>query len=223
MTQPTPQPRALIVSGGWEGHHPAATADIFARILRGEGFDVEVSTSLDTLTEPGRLEGLSLVVPNWTMGRISGEQVDALGRAVAAGVGLAGAHGGMGDAFRDNPWFQFMVGGQFVAHPDNHKDYVVNLVKRHDPVVAGLADFPVHSELYYMHTDPGNDVLAVSVWKSASCPWIDNVVMPVAWKRMHGRGRVFYNSLGHEPSIWDIPQAREIQRRGFRWAARLDA
>jgi uncharacterized protein len=208
---------ALIVWGGWDGHQPGAFAEICAQLLRDEGLDVEISASLDALTEDA-LAGLGLVVPIWTMGTIPSERLTALLEAIAGGVGVAGFHGGMGDAFRDATDYQFMVGGQFVAHPDGIKDYVVNIVE--DPLTEGLSDFRVHSEQYYMHVDPSNHVLATTRFEPVAAPWVTGVVMPVAWTRRWGEGRVFYSSLGHAPEELDVPEARELLRRGMAWAAR---
>ena len=212
--------KALIVSGGWDGHHPAETSEIVAADLRKEGFEVEISTVLDVLLDEARLKTFDLIVPNWTMGQITGEQEKGLVRAVENGAGLGGFHGGMGDAFRGSSLYQFVVGGQFVAHPDNLKDYVVNIVKKTDPIVAGLGDFKVHSEQYYMHVDPANEVLATTTFQTKSAPWVNGTVMPVVWKRRHGQGRVFYQSIGHSPKEFDVPEVREITKRGLLWAAR---
>jgi type 1 glutamine amidotransferase len=206
---------ALIVHGGWEGHRPQAFAALCAELLRDEGLGVRVADSLDALTHLARV---SLIVPIWTMGTIAPEPLDALLEAVRGGAGLAGFHGGMGDAFRDATDYQFMVGGQFVAHPDGIKDYVVNLVE--DPLTSGLSDFRVRSEQYYMHVDPSNHVLATTVFEPDTAPWVTGTVMPVAWTRSYGDGRVFYSSLGHAPEELDVPEARELLRRGMAWAAR---
>jgi len=212
--------KALIVSGGWSGHQPAETSEIVASDLKKEGFEVEISTVLDVLLDEGRLKAFDLIIPNWTMGQITGEQEKGLIKAVENGAGLGGFHGGMGDAFRINSSYQFMVGGQFVAHPDNHKDYVVNIVRKADPIVAGLGDFTVHSEQYYMHVDPNNEVLATTTFQTQSAPWVNGTVMPVVWKRRYGQGRVFYQSIGHSPKEFDVPEVREITKRGLLWAAR---
>jgi len=208
---------ALIVWGGWDGHQPQAFAEICAQLLRDEGLDVEISASLDALTEDA-LAGLSLVVPIWTMGTIPAERLTALLEAICRGVGIAGFHGGMGDAFRDATDYQFMVGGQFVAHPDGIKDYVVHIVE--DPLTEGLSDFRVRSEQYYMHVDPSNHVLATTRFEPTAAPWVTGVEIPVAWTRRWGEGRVFYSSLGHAPEELDVPEARELLRRGMAWAAR---
>lgn len=208
---------ALIVCGGWDGHQPQAFAEICAELLGDEGFEPEIAASLDVLTED-TLAALRLVVPIWTMGTIPAERLTALLEAICRGVGIAGFHGGMGDAFRDAADYQFMVGGQFVAHPDGIKDYVVNIVE--DPLTEGLSDFRVHSEQYYMHVDPSNHVLATTEFEPETASWVTGTVMPVAWTRRWGGGRVFYSSLGHTPEELDVPEARELLRRGMVWAAR---
>jgi uncharacterized protein len=212
--------KALIVYGGWDGHHPRKTSEIVAHDLQEAGFEVELSDTLDSFLDETRLRTFDLIVPNWTMGQITGEQEGALVRAIESGVGLGGFHGGMGDAFRNNTGFQFVVGGQFVSHPDNQTDYLVRIVKSADPIVAGLNDFTVRSEQYFMHIDPSNEVLATTTFQTTSAPWINGTVMPVVWKRKYGQGRVFYQSIGHSPTEFEVPQVREITRRGLVWAAR---
>jgi uncharacterized protein len=208
---------ALIVWGGWEGHVPEAFAERCSAMLREGGLSVEVSPSLDALND---LAGVRLVVPIWTMGTIRPEPLTALHEAVLRGVGLAGFHGGMGDAFRDATEFQFMAGGQFVAHPDDVKDYDVTIVDREHEITRGLDDFRVRSEQYYMHVDPSNHVLATTVFDAVSAPWVAGTVMPMAWTRRHGAGRVFYSSIGHAPADLEVPEAGELLRRGMLWAAR---
>jgi uncharacterized protein len=215
-------PRALILHGGWEGHEPDQFADHYATVLRDEGFAVDVSDSLDALLDGDALGGLRLIVPIWTMGTIEPDQLRGLREAVAGGVGLAGFHGGMGDAFREATDFQWMVGGQFVAHPDDIKDYDVTIVERDSPIMRGLDDFSVTSEQYYMHVDPSNEVLATTRFHPDSAPWVDGVVMPVVWTRPWGAGRVFYSSLGHRTGELMVPEVGEIQRRGMLWAARCE-
>jgi type 1 glutamine amidotransferase len=212
--------KALIVWGGWDGHKPKEGADLFSDLLRKEGFEVEVSDNLDSYLDREKLVGLSLIVPMWTMGTITREQSEGLREAVKSGVGLGGYHGTMGDSFRNDTDYQFMVGGQWVAHPDNIIDYTVNIVNHDDPITKGLKDFQMHSEQYFMHTDPSNEVLATTTFVNRSTEWINGTVMPVVWKRHYGKGRVFYSSLGHVPDDFKVPEALEIQRRGMLWAAR---
>jgi uncharacterized protein len=210
---------ALIVWGGWSGHEPERCAGIVAGMLEEDGFEVHVENTTAAFAAPG-LALMSLVVPIVTMSKIEKEELGNLTKAVRGGVGLAGFHGGMCDAFRDAVEYQFMCGGQWVAHPGNIIDYRVNILRRDDAVMQGIEDFDYRSEQYYMHVDPSNEVLATTTFSGEHAPWIDGVVMPVVWKRRHGEGRVFYSALGHVASEFEVPQMRTVLRRGMLWAAR---
>jgi len=205
--------RALIVQGGWQGHEPKQVSEVLARALRENGFEVEVSDTLDSFKDEERLRSLDLIVPEWTMGAIEREQLPPLLAAVRSGVGIAGVHGGMGDAFRYETEYQYMVGGQWVAHPGGDGvEYEVHIEDVPSPITEGLDDFPVCSEHYYMHVDPGNQVLATTRF--------GDVIMPVAWTKMYGKGRVFYCSLGHVAQVFDqAPEILTLVTRGMLWAA----
>jgi type 1 glutamine amidotransferase len=212
--------RSLIVYGGWEGHEPGQTATRFASILEGHGYAVDMEDKLDVFADVDRMATYDLIVPVYTQSTISREQEAGLLGAVRNGAGLGGWHGGMGDAFRDCTEYQFACGGQWVAHPGNIIDYTVNITNHDDPITAGLADFQMHSEQYFLHIDPSNEVLATTTFGGEHAPWIKGVVMPVVWKRMWNKGRVFYCSLGHHASDFDVPEARTIVQRGMLWASK---
>ena len=214
---------ALIVWGGWDGHEPEKCAKIFETELRKRyEYQVEVSTTLDIYLDQDKMRMFDLIIPIWTMDSISDEQGSGLLTAVKEGSGIAGWHGGMADSFRNNTEYQWMVGGQWVVHPGGIVDYTVNIVKRTDPIMAGLSDFKMHSEQYYMHVDPGNEVLATTTFTGeyGDSAWVAGTVMPVVWKRMYGQGRVFYSSLGHIAGDLEVPEAKEIVLRGMMWASR---
>lgn len=213
------QRKALIVWGGWAGHEPEQGAHIVAGMLRDEGFDVRLEATTQAFADPA-LSELSLIVPIFTMSRIEKAEATNLTAAVRGGVGLAGYHGGMCDAFRESVDYQFMCGGQWVAHPGNVIDFRVNVRNAADPVMAGIDDFDYRSEQYYMHVDPSIDVLATTTFSGEHAPWTKGVVMPAVWKYRHGEGRVFYSALGHVAKEFQVPQMKEILRRGMLWAAR---
>ena len=210
---------ALIVYGGWSGHDPEECAAIYRRWLHEDGFSVRTATETSAFADPS-IHDLSLIVPIFTMSKIEKEEVENLTKAVEGGVGLAGHHGGMSDAFRDAVDYQFMVGGQWVAHPGNIIDYTVDVADPMDPIMAGIKAFPYTSEQYYMHVDPSNQVLATTTFSGAHAPWIEGVKMPVAWKRMHGKGRVFHSTLGHQAKEFENREMATMLRRGVNWAAR---
>jgi type 1 glutamine amidotransferase len=210
--------KALIVWGGWSGHEPEPCARIIAGMLESDGFEVRLENTTKAFSDLSIAE-LSLIVPIFTMSKIEKDEVQGLTKAVEGGVGLAGYHGGMGDAFREAVDYQFMCGGQWVAHPGNIIDYRVDVIRPDDPVMAGIASFPYRSEQYYMHVDPSNEVLATTTFSGEHAAWIDGVVMPVVWKRRHCKGRVFYSSLGHVAKEFEVPQMKTILHRGMLWAA----
>lgn len=212
--------KALMVWGGWEGHEPQKCVHLFAPLLREQGYEVEISDTLDAYLNPEKMQSYALISQVWTMGTITPQQEKGLLDAVRSGVGFAGWHGGMADSFRNNTEYQFMVGGQWVAHPGGIIDYTVQIARPDDPITTGLKDFAMHSEQYYMHVDPSNEVLATTTFDNRYLDWINGVVMPVVWKRRWGQGKVFYCSLGHVATDFDVPEAREIVRRGMLWASR---
>jgi uncharacterized protein len=211
---------ALFVCGGWQGHEPHRCADVFAPELEGQGYKVEISETLDVYMDEAKMRSLDLLVQIWSMGTMTGRQEEGLLKAIESGVGLAGWHGGLADSFRSNPNYQFMVFGQFVAHPGNIVDYEVNIVEPEDPITSGIQDFKMRSEQYYIHVDPSNEVLATTTFGDEHVPWIRGVTIPVVWKRRWGSGRVFYCSLGHVAKDFEVPEVRELVRRGMLWAGR---
>jgi hypothetical protein len=205
---------ALIVYGGWDGHQPKEVSQLLHDALVKDGFQVELSDTLDALLDGDKLKSLDLIVPIWTMGAIKREQLTPLLEAVRSGVGLAGCHGGMCDAFRNETEYQFMTGGQWVAHPGNDgRHYWVNIIDR-NPITEGIEDFEVWSEKYYMHVDPAIRVMATTAFEDYG-----DAIMPVVWTKTYGKGRVFYNSLGHQANIVAMPPVLTMMARGMRWAA----
>lgn len=211
---------ALIVWGGWSGHEPEQGAAIVRGMLEEEGFRVYVENTTEAFADPA-IRDMHLIVPIITMSKIEKEELDNLCAAVRGGVGLGGYHGGMSDAFREAVDYQFMVGGQWVAHPGGIIDFRVTITDRNDPITAGLDDFDYRSEQYYMHVDPAVDVLATTRFPVADGPHAANgpVDVPVVWTKLWGEGRVFYCSLGHTASVLRVPPVDELMRRGVLWAA----
>ncbi len=208
----------LLVYGGWEGHNPKEFKDLFFPWLTSQGFNVTVSNTLDIYADKVKMKQYDLIIQSWTMGTLTKEQESGLIEAVKNGTGLAGCHGGLGDSFRSNTNYLFMVGGQFAAHPGGKIRYMINIVKHNDPITKGLNDFEVTSEQYYMLVDPGIEVLATTTFNGEHAEWVKGVKMPVVWKKRFGKGKVFYSSIGHSISEFDIPEVMEIMKRGILWA-----
>lgn len=212
-------PRVLFLWGGMEFHEPEQTSQRFANLLRQRGYVVNLTSDTSLLNDKVNLGGYDLIVVCMTMGEITDEQEENLLAAVKAGTGLAGWHGGLADAFRTRTNYQYAVGGQWVAHPGDIIEYEVQVHPPHE-ITDGIGDFTMHSEQYYMHIDPAVHVLASTKFTGDHDSWIDDVVMPVAWTKMYGRGRVFYCALGHVDADFDVPEASRLVEQGLVWATR---
>ena len=214
--------KALIFRGGWNGHDPIHVSERLAQLLEKNHIQTEIFDGLDCLADREKLTTYDLIVPCFTMGKIPSEYVSNISWAVAHGTGLAGCHGGMCDAFRESTEWQFMTGGQWVAHPGNTVEYTVNICRGANPITEGIADFRVNSEQYYLHVDPAIEILATTRFPVANGYHAANkpIDMPVVWTKYWGLGRVFYNSLGHTADVFrDLPSAEMMMERGMVWAA----
>jgi len=217
--------KALVVWGGWKGHTPKESVDVFVPWLREKGYEVDVSETLDAYLDAARMAATDLVVPCWTMGQITGDQRKGLCAAVAAGTGLAGWHGGIIDSFRNDTEYQWMTGSQWVAHPGGCiPSYAVRIADPAHEITRGVGDFTLReTEQYYIHVDPGVHVLCTTVFSGEHGPgdlYPAGTVMPYAYTRGYGKGRVFVACWGHTFKDFEVPQALEIVRRGLLWASR---
>ncbi|WP_277213003.1 ThuA domain-containing protein [Isoptericola croceus] len=218
---------ALVVRGGWKGHDPVGTTDLFVPTLTDAGFDVTVEDSLEVYADDAVMSGIDLIVQSWTMGEILVDEMHGLRLAVENGTGLAGWHGGLLDAFRGATDYQHIVGGQFVAHPGDMVDHeiVVRPERADHPVVAGISSpLRLTTEQYWVQTDPLCDVLATTTHAvRADAPWHEPVTVPAVWTRRWGRGKVFACTVGHSTAELQVPEIRAIIDRGLVWAAREPA
>ncbi len=215
--------KALIFRGGWDGHEPDLTSVRFAKLLEKNGIRAEIFDDLDCLADREKLLEYDLIIACHTMGELPREYEKNVSFAVGHGVGLAGCHGGMCDAFRKSVEWQFMTGGQWVSHPGGDGiNYTVNICHGSSSITEGMSDFEVCSEHYYLHIDPSIEVLATTRFPLVNYYHASNkpVDMPVAWTKYWGVGRVFYCSLGHHDDVFEkSPNAELLMERGMLWAA----
>ena len=211
--------KILVVYGGWEGHQPKIFAEKITKWLLDQKAEVKLVKGTSIYTDSNVMNDLDLIIQHITMSKMSPLETKGLISAIARGVGLAGCHGGLGDSFRDNTEYQYMVGGQFVKHPGGQVTYTVNIESENDPITVGIKDFSLHTEQYYMHIDPNLEVLASTKFSGIHDSWIKGAVVPVVWKKLYGKGRVFYNSIGHSKETFEIPEVWTLIKRGVVWAA----
>jgi len=200
---------ALIVRGGWDGHEPVASTELFRDFLEKHGFTVRTAGTLDVYTDRDTLDAATLIVQCWTRGRFTPEQEDGLVERVRAGAGFAGWHGGVLAVGYEAERYQYMVGGRFIFHPGDFVDYTVDIAGEH-PITAGVSSYPVHTEQYYCHVDPTLQVLATTTFAGVpEAPETAGAVMPVVWTRPFGGGRVGVSTLGHSPTDLVLPPGFE--------------
>ncbi|MCO1654124.1 ThuA domain-containing protein [Pseudonocardia humida] len=226
--------QALVVRGGWTGHHPVEATDMFLPHLRANGFDVRVEDSPGVYAEADYMAGVDLVVQCMTMSTIADDELAGLTAAVRAGTGLAGWHGGIADSYRASSDYLHMVGGQFACHPPKAPDerrgeqadyfipYRVRMVPGAEhPIIRGIDDFDLVTEQYWVLTDEYVDVLATTTLDAREFDaWHRPVTSPAVWTRRWGQGRVFVCTPGHDLDVLRVPQVTTIIERGLLWAAR---
>jgi type 1 glutamine amidotransferase len=223
---------ALIVRGGWDGHQPVAATERFVPFLETSGFTVRVEDTPEIYAEKDLLGGIDLIVQCVTMSQATREAVAGLQGAVAAGTGFVGWHGGIADSFRESAEYLQLVGGQFAAHPGAaggegaeyiHPTYSVRLTEagRNHPITAGLEDFELTTEQYWVLSDDLNDVLATTtIPTDPSRPWRRPITCPAVWTRDWGAGRIVVTTPGHQVEVLDDLNVRTIIERSMLWAAR---
>lgn len=207
----------LIVWGGWEGHKPEKFSNIIVSWLNDVSANIRVENGLDIYSNYDELIKFDLIIQSVTQSSISSKQEKNLLKAIRNGVGFAGAHGGIVDSFRENTNYQFMTGGQWVEHPGGMVNFKVKIVQ--NDFTEGINDFEVFSEQYYLHYDPNVEIIATTTFNGKDFPWINGVKMPVAWKKLYGNGKVFFISIGHDPSEFKrYKNGWELLKRGLVWA-----
>ncbi len=215
--------RALVLWGGYPGHQPEEAVERFVPFLKNGGFDVVVANDLAAYADARLMSGLSLILQNWTKGDLTPDQFQGLSDAVRSGAGLVGWHGGLCDAFRHMPEYQFMTGGSGSLTRAEARLATPSILRQAPPRIRSWPDW-AHSTSFPSST----------TWQStrrsrysrqprsaggAEAPWINEAVIPAVWRRRWDHGRVFYMSWGHQASDFDVEPARVIAERGLLWAA----
>lgn len=229
--------KALVVRGGWEGHRPVEATDMFLPFLEQNGFEVRVEDSNEVYADENVMAQIDLIVQCVTMSDISKDALKGLRQAVERGTGLAGWHGGIADSYRNHSDYLQLIGGQFATHPSKHPDsctgdesdnylcYTVDLtdVGRDHEIMAGLEDFTLRTEQYWVLTDDLNDVLATTTHPVQPYhPWHRPIVSPAVWTRQWGQGRIFVATPGHNPVVLRDVNVRTIIEKGMLWASRTE-
>ena len=218
--------KALVVGGCPATYHRLEPAEPPLRAaLESLGLEVEVSGiyhpeggdayrgDYSALSGP-YLPDYDLVVLYTTGKERHGADVTTLQQWLEDGKALVGIHCAT-DSFTDSEDFVALMGGKFRHHPAQ-LDIKTEIVDRKHPITAGLDTFTVHDELYlFADYDPANVHLLAQTHS-----YDDNGPVPIAWTREPGTGRLFYLSLGHNPSTLQDANWQAFFKRGVEWALR---
>jgi type 1 glutamine amidotransferase len=226
---------ALVVRGGWFGHQPVEATDLFISHLKANDYEVRIEDSPKPYADADYMAGVDLIMQCMTMSTIEKDEFEGLRAAVEAGTGLAGWHGGIADSYRNNSDYLHLIGGQFACHPgkepaerigeqsDNYVPYRVNMlpIAATHPITAGITDFDLVTEQYWVLSDSYIDVLATTTQQVRDWdPWHRTVVSPAIWTRQWGKGRIFVATPGHNLSVLHDSNVKTIIERGLLWASR---
>lgn len=227
--------QALVVRGGWDGHQPIETTDIFIPFLEQNGFKVRIEDSPAIYADAEFMACVDLIQQTNTMNTIEKEEFAGLQAAIVNGTGFGGWHGGIVDSYRNSSDYLQMLGGQFASHPgklpeeridgqsDNFVPFTVNMTdlgKAH-PITSDLSDFDLVTEQYWILHDDYNDVLATTTQKVRSGdPWSREITSPAIWTRNWGKGKIFVTTCGHNLEVVLDKNVRTVIERGLLWASR---
>jgi len=204
--------KIMVEEGAKRGVEVVATKD--GRVFDGDldQFDAFAFYTSDVLTKPiqGRDE------PPMTE-RGKKRFLDA----VAGGKGFVAFHPttdsfhSVGGKISD---FLAMLGGEFVTHGQPQKAKM-RITSPGFPGVEGLGDsFEMHEE-WYAQNNFAKDLHVILVQETAGMKdaCYQRPPFPATWARRHGKGRVFYTSLGHFEEVWTSPLFAKIVLGGFSW------
>lgn len=158
---------------------------------------------------------------------MSAEGKKRLVEAVAAGKPFIGIHSSCywgPDAAPDDPYLA-MVGGEFISH-GAQQEAAMRVVSPEFPGAEGLGDsFRLLDEWYALRdfSEPVH-VILVQETEGMKGDMYQRPPFPATWARMHGKGRVFFTSMGHREDVWTNKMFQQILVGGIDWAlGRRDA
>lgn len=216
----------LILTGG-PAHDYARTAPMIADILKKVGIDSQVREDFD-LVKNGSILEFDLVTlyctratyrqkPDWTE-KWGFELPDSARQGflsfLGAGKGLLALHAASG-CFDDWPEYRQILGAWWEWGHSSHppvQELAMRVRAGKHPIVDGVQDFKIVDEFFMNLRFAGAiDPLVESDWEGAT--------HPIAWVRHVGKGRVYYNALGHGVEAVANPAYGKLIQRGALWVA----
>jgi len=150
------------------------------------------------------------------------EEKDALVDFLKSGHGFVGVHSAS-DTFYEWSVYNQIIGGYFNGHPW-HQMVTVDVVDPNSKLVNSLGkSFQITDEIYQIsdfQAETSHVLLTLdptSVDQNVRGAQRRYYGWPIAWTRMFGKGRVYYNSLGHEEAVWNDPRYQDMILKAIRW------
>lgn len=203
-------------------HDSIPTAVAFFQELgrRHPGYDViHLRTGAAGLTSR-RLSGASAVVLANTTGELPLPSRAALLRFVRSGGALVGTHSAS-DTWHEWPAYAPLLGAEFLRHGSSQTGRLLVEAPGH-AVVRGLPrSYRLHEEFYEFHSSPRRRARVLIRLDPASISDEMRSDIPLVWARAEGRGRIFYDALGHFSETWGLPYHRRLVTQGLAWALRV--
>ena len=202
--------QVLIDLGAKHGIEVTASKD--GSVFTDEGlapFDAIMFYTTGDLTKPGT----DRTTPMPAGGK------EALLKAVAGGKGFLGSHCAS-DTFHSgktvDPYIA-LVGGEFTGHGAQQKAKI-RVSDTSFPGAKGLKDFEMVEEWYALKNfAPDMRVILVQEVQGMKGPMYQQGAFPQTWARAHGKGRVFYTSMGHREDVWTNETFQQILLGGLAW------
>ncbi len=169
------------------------------------GYRTRVLRDADELTA-ARLAGAKAVVFLNTSGELGAAPRRRLLAWVRDGGAFVGAHAAA-DTWPSSRAFDDMLGADFVGHGPP----AVRRVSIVDRRFTTQRSFAIREEFYAFRGRTRRHVVARRPDGGA-----------LVWTRRYGRGRVFYDALGHFEATWRDGRQRRLMADGLRWATRRD-
>jgi type 1 glutamine amidotransferase len=216
------QKRVLLVTEarGFVHESIGPTADFIRRLgARSRAYNVFPMSGAAALTR-ARLRRADAVVFAHTSGELPLPSRSAFLRFVRRGGAFIATHSGS-DTFHEWPEYQHLLGAEFHRHGAVQPGRVL-VDGRRSPITRGLGPALTITDEFYEFTAPplpGTRVLLRLDPGSVTDEMGQD--LPLVWTRRYGRGRVFYDALGHVPDTWERRAHRLILSRGLAWALRV--
>ncbi|HYW45045.1 MAG TPA: ThuA domain-containing protein [Bryobacteraceae bacterium] len=231
------KPRKLLVMDlnvAYPGHRSIPEENLAIELMGKQtgAYEAVFNNDLDNL-KYDKIRQFDAVILNNTVGMIfvDPEVRAGLSRFVREGGGLAGNHG-VSHASMDWPEFGQMIGTWHGIHRENTELATVKIDDPNSPLTAafGGKEFTYHDEYFRFPTGPYSrdklhvllsiDVARTDMNQGRACaqPCVraDNDYA-VSWIQTYGKGRTFFLTLGHNPTLFTTPELARFVLAGIQF------